>query len=1077
MIGVSGLTTFALKTWARVTAISVLAMAWPVAAADWPMLGRDHTRNPVSSETNPPIDWDVQAGRNIKWKAPLGFYTFGDPVVSDGLVWVGSGSRDHGSPAAVLYCFRERDGELLFQHRTANTPGRIRTTAHVGVSCSPLVENDRLWFTTILGEVICLDIAPLLQGRGDPVELWKVDLLEEYGVFPGIAYMGDAKSASVASFGNRIYVMTGNGADHSRVNVPSPFSPGLLCLNKETGELIWEDDPPPGAGLIFDWGSPLILEIDGQVQAVAPQGDGWIRSFDALTGELLWKFDINPKASNQPNHFLNSPVFHGDRIFIAGGREMEHGGNPGRLVCINPARRGDISLELNDGKGRGTPNPNAGADWHYDEMDGSRSNVAIDAGLLIAADFRGVVHCLDVQTGEVLWKHDTGERIFGSPLIVDGKVYVTTGWQGQVFIFELAREKRLLARHAMGGYIHSSPVFANGTLYVAAGETLYAIKETPPANDWPQWRGADRSNFSRETGLLEQWPEEGPPLAWTASGLGDEIASVAIQEGRLVTLGRHAKTEYALALDAATGQMLWATALGPTTSRSSPMMRWLSARTPTMDGERVYAISTEGELACLNAENGAVLWRKSYQADFQAPLPIWGFCDYPLVDGNRLIIAPGGSQASAAALNKHTGEVLWQAAVPAGTPAGYGASILMEAAGIRQYVVPLDQVIAGLDPIEGRVLWTHHAPRTFHNSYTPVLHAGRLLAPHGYGNLLTALEFKPQPGDGLQMREAYSMSVVLDPFQDSTVLIGDHLYIWKRAQGPACIDPRTGNEVWSGPQMGDLRGRAAMTGADGHLYYILSNGELLLVEATPEAYRPKSRFRIPAYAQSVGASFPVVAGGRLYIRDNDRLLCYDVRQGAPQQPVPSPGEIRISIATPALESGSPAVEQPARGLSKGADAIYVPTPGDVVARMLEMAGVKKTDLVVDLGSGDGRIVIAAARTYGSRSIGYEIDTRLVELSRRNVASEKLDALARIAHEDIFSLDFSEADVVAVYLPAPLLERLLPQFRTLKPGARIVSHQFAIPGVPPDQTFEMSSSETGDTHRILLWAAPLKEAQP
>jgi SAM-dependent methyltransferase len=162
------------------------------------------------------------------------------------------------------------------------------------------------------------------------------------------------------------------------------------------------------------------------------------------------------------------------------------------------------------------------------------------------------------------------------------------------------------------------------------------------------------------------------------------------------------------------------------------------------------------------------------------------------------------------------------------------------------------------------------------------------------------------------------------------------------------------------------------------------------------------------------------------------------------------------------------------GKNRAPDAIYVPTPHDVVDQMLQLAGVGREDLVVDLGSGDGRIVIAAAKTFGCKAVGYEIDPQWVGLARENVGKENLEHLVRIEHEDIFTLNLSAADVVAVYLPSPLLERLLPQFEKLKPGARIVSHQFEIPGMQPDRSLVMDSTEAGDKHRIFLWTAPLKK---
>jgi outer membrane protein assembly factor BamB len=1053
---------------------ALLLGASATCAADWPMLGRDQTRNPVSPEKNPPLDWDVQSGRNIKWKAPLGLYTFSDPVISDGLVWIGSSAAEH--PAGILNCFRESDGQLLYQHRTPWRPGVMRP-GYLGVSCSPLVEKDRLWFTTILGEVIALDIGPLLRGEGEPVELWKLDMLDELGVFPAIAYMGDSKTTSIAaSYKGLIYVITGNGLDWSRRNVPAPHAPSLICLNKETGELVWEDDSP-GANIIYaQWASPLVMEINGRGQVIAPQGDGWIRSFDALTGELIWKFDINSKKTenwHRRNYFLNTPVFYEDRVYVGSGQEMENGEGPGRLVCINPMLEGDLSLELEDDQGNIRANPNSGAVWHYDGIGRTRSNVAIQDGLLIAADFSGDIHCLDAGTGQVYWKESAREHLFGSPLIVDGKVYVTTGWDGELVILELSRETKIVARHAMGGFAHASPVFANGVLYVAAGEFLYAIEEPAQVYDWPQWRGPDRSNLSLETGLLKKWPPEGPPLEWTVTGLGDGIASVAIQHGRLVTLRNKDEMEHVIALDALTGELQWAASLAPAT-RQSPLMRWLSPRTPTLDGERVYALSSGGDLVCLQALDGKLVWRKSYTEHFLAQSHTWGFCDYMLVDGEKLIVTPGGPDASVAALNKYTGEVLWKSLVPEGGRAAYAATLVTAPDGVRQYVTFLQGALVGIDATHGGVLWRYD--RTVDsraNSYTPIVRGDRVISANGYRGTMASIRLFRDEAENFQLEEEYFVPANLDPFQDCTVPVGDYLYTWLRANAAACFDMRTGRQVW-GPGEGRGVGRAAVTGADGHLYYLRSDGQLLLVEASPEGYREKGSFRIPDYQQAIGASFPVVANGRLYIRDNDRLHCYDVREDALDRTRALPATVAMPLAAPIQAPEKRAEPLLRSGRTTAPSAIYVPTPNDVVSKMLGLAEVQETDLVLDLGSGDGRIVIAAAREYGALATGYEIDLRLVELARLKVAQENLEQRAQIVHQDIFTLDLSQADVIAVYLPSPLLERLLPQFKKLKPGARIVSHQFEIPGVPPDQSLVIDSMETGDKHRLFLWTAPLQK---
>jgi outer membrane protein assembly factor BamB len=354
----------------------------------------------------------------------------------------------------------------------------------LGFNGSPLAEGERLWFTTLVGDVHCLDIAPLLRSGRTPTSIWKVDLVEEFGVFPHYPYMADGKTCSISSsYKGRIYVITGHGTGGAG-GQPSARAPSLICFDKDTGKDIWEDNSPGGNILRGQCGSPLVIEINRRAQVITPQGDGWVRSFDAMTGELIWKLDINPKNATRDNRnpFMAAPVFHENRIYIGGGQSMEEGSGPGRLFCIDATKKGDLSLELEDGPGKGKSNPNSGVVWSLAEFNRTQSLVAIHAGLLIAADFPGNIYCLDARTGQKFWRHESKAEVFGSPLIVDNKVYLANQ-DGEIFIFVLSKEKQLLgqshmfAQGAFASPIYSSPVFANGVLYIANQEMLYAIQQ------------------------------------------------------------------------------------------------------------------------------------------------------------------------------------------------------------------------------------------------------------------------------------------------------------------------------------------------------------------------------------------------------------------------------------------------------------------------------------------------------------------------------------------------------------------------------------------------------------------------
>ena len=358
-----------------------------------------------------------------------------------------------------------------------------------------------------------------------------------------IALVWDQPDAvrTAASYKNRIYVATGNGVDFSHVNIPAPKAPSLVCLDKDTGKVLWTDASPGENLLHVQVADPLVIEVGGRGQVIVPQGDGWIRSFDALTGELIWKFDINPKESKwnlggrgNRNNIIAAPVLYEGRIYIGSGQEAEHGEGWGRLVCVDLTKTGDISAELaTDAQGhpmphrriqainpeqgeRAVPNPDSGLIWEYtdfdhdgDELIGfeeefhrTLSNVVIFDDLLVAADFSGLVHCFDARTGQRHWAYDALATIWCSPLIVDNKVYVADE-DGDLMIFNLSADPKTAMREVKGhlepinasdttnvpnmrNAIYSSPVFANNALYIATRNHLFAIADTNKPNNDPR---------------------------------------------------------------------------------------------------------------------------------------------------------------------------------------------------------------------------------------------------------------------------------------------------------------------------------------------------------------------------------------------------------------------------------------------------------------------------------------------------------------------------------------------------------------------------------------------------------------
>ena len=925
----------------------------------------------------------------------------------------------------------------------------------MGHSSSPLIEGDYLWFTTIRYETVCLDIGPLQRGEGQPKELWKVDMIKELKVFPSDPGMAHGKTCSVAaSYKDRIYVCTNNGVDE-KGKVARPNAPSLVCFHKKTGKVLWQDSSPGQDILEECYSSPLVVEISGQGQVIVPQGDGWLRSFDALTGELLWTLDSNPKeivVRDKKDPFQATPVYADGRVYIGNGHVMDSVySGPSGLCCIDPTKKGDLSLELANAKGAGKPNPNSGVVWRFGGADpknkkffrGTMSTVVVSNGLVIAPDTAGFIYCLDAGTGQLYWVHDTLSAVTSSPLVVDGKIYVST-IDGQMQILSLARGKKLLGEIDMEDSVYTSPVFANGVLYVATSGTLYAItgQEQPPkkAGHWRQWRGPGRTNVATDTGLLKSWSPQGPPLLWKAAGLGRGVPSVAVTGGRIFTLGVHANEECLIALQESTGNFLWKTPIAPA-MKGLTGMQWLSQRTPTVDGDRVYGFSASGVLACCDVSTGNIVWRKDYAKDLGGKSGPWGFCDYPLVDGDKLICTPGGDTATVVALDKKTGALVWKCPI-AGERATYGAAVVAAIQGQRMYVHQLSKGVVGISP-DGKLLWRYNkVAGGSGNVHTALVDADQIFCSCGWNVKSALLKLQLQP-DGIKAEEIYATGRSLDSWLGSSVLVHGQVH----TSCGKCIDWKSGKQIAKLP----IPPKSTMTYADGCLYHRDGNNVVTLHEVTPTGYVKKGEFkpdRFAAPGRPVSSAptwtFPVIAGDRLYLRDQDTLSCYYLR------------------AKPAPHHGP--------------DAIFVPTPQDVVEKMLALAQVKKTDVVYDLGCGDGRIVVTAAKKYGCKAVGVEIDPECVKLSQELVKKEGVGHLVAIEAKDLFTRDLSQADVVTLYLLPQLNVKLLPQLAKLKPGARIVSHAFPMEGIEPDQVVRMVSKEDGVEHTLYLWTTPLKKSK-
>jgi outer membrane protein assembly factor BamB len=380
--------------------------------------------------------------------------------------------------------------------------------------------------------------------------------------------------------------------------------------------------------------------------------------------------------------------------------------------------------------------------------------------------------------------------------------------------------------------------------------------------EWPQWRGANRDGISKETGLLKQWPEGGPPLVWKATGAGRGYSSFSISKGRLYTMGLRGDREFIIAFDIANGKEVWATPSGGAFRND----RGDGPRgTPTLDGDRLYALGGNGDLSSLDLKTGKVVWAMNVLQKFGGENTKWGISESPLVIGDKVLVNAGGPGASIVALKKTDGTLIWKSQ---SDEAGYSSAIPVEVGGTTQVIFFTGSRVVGLDLSDGKLLWEYARPSNdVANVATPVARANRVFVSSDYGTGGGLVEIK---ADG-KAQEVYFTKEMRNHHATS-ILIGDHLYGFSSSILTA-MRFDTGEVAWRDRGVG----KGSLTYADGYLYVFSENGVAGLVEANPTAYREKGRFRIQQGSLPTW-THPVVAGGRLYLRDQDTIYAFDVRE-------------------------------------------------------------------------------------------------------------------------------------------------------------------------------------------------------
>jgi outer membrane protein assembly factor BamB len=429
--------------------------------------------------------------------------------------------------------------------------------------------------------------------------------------------------------------------------------------------------------------------------------------------------------------------------------------------------------------------------------------------------------------------------------------------------------------------------------------------------DWPQWRGPKRDGKSTDTGVLKEWPSDGPPLAWKIDELGGGYSAPAIAAGRIYGMGNRGEDEVVWALSETDGKEFWVTRLGPAFAQRPSQGREGPGCTPTVDGERLYVEGLGGNVACLQVEDGKILWQISMTEELGGSVPRWSYRESPLVDGDKVICTPGGEDAIIVALNKLTGETVWKSKLPkspagesetpgasggrrggrggrrggfgggGGGGAAYASVIAIDFEGQRQYVQLTAKTLVGIAESDGKFLWRYDKPANGWgiNCATPIYHDGMVFASSAYGAGAGLVKLGKDSDGGVKAEEVYA-TADMQNHHGGMILLDGCLYGASGGnEGGAlvCLDFQTGNVLWDQRDSAGRRAKGSVALADGRLYYRMERGTMLLIEPSPKQYIERGRFEQPDRSSAPAWPHPVIANSRLYLRDQDVLFCYDIK--------------------------------------------------------------------------------------------------------------------------------------------------------------------------------------------------------
>jgi glutathione peroxidase-family protein/outer membrane protein assembly factor BamB len=486
---------------------------------DWPMWGGTADRNMIATNKDVSLDFSFQDDKNVNWSMLTGSQTYGNPVVGSGKVLVGTNNGAGYRPKhpkdqdrGVILCFDEKTGELEWQlTRQKLEEGRVVDWPLQGICSTPIIEGNRMWVVSNRCELLCVDLEGFHDGENDgpykeedDVEeldadiIWRMDMFNDLNVFPH-----NLATSSPVIHEDLIFILTSNGVDEAHLEMPSPRSPSFIAVNKNTGELKWERNDPGSNVLHGQWSSPTVGIVNGRAQVYFGAGDAWVYACEPETGELIWKFDLNPKnthwelgGAGTRNAVIGTPVFHENSVIVAVGQDPEHGEGVGHLWRIDATKTGDISAELGELGQPGEPNPDSGVIWHYGGVDDDGS-VTGEAGegifwrtistasvyndRVFLADLSGRIHCVDWKSGKRIWVHDLLAGVWGSTLVVDDKIFIGNEDGVLTVLDATADSPKVIKKFDTKSYasIYSTPTFANGNMFITSRTRCYSIDVTP----------------------------------------------------------------------------------------------------------------------------------------------------------------------------------------------------------------------------------------------------------------------------------------------------------------------------------------------------------------------------------------------------------------------------------------------------------------------------------------------------------------------------------------------------------------------------------------------------------------------